>query len=411
MWLWLWGCTGPEGEQERPEERPEETVFEPGCAEIDGIHHLDRPLYPDEQGSPTFPYAVRLEEGTDPDSPVIVFLPGGPGQGSIEGGRAHLTVPAEYAVLYTDPRGVGCNAMQIEDAGAFYGTERFADDILAAVDDLGLQDVIYYGHSYGTALATVTASVAEARGTAPRAVVLEGVVGGVFEEDEGFDEYAAQWAFVMGQLPDTAAALSTEPLPLGLTSQQWGDWASARLGLGGVPTAYGPMHYVTFSLLPLEYGADTSALEQEVRAAAEAAAVTDPLMERLYQAVGCVEIAERSYFRAELVDGQLAPLDDWCADIEVTDPYDPADWPITAPITYVQGSSDPATPLGHALAHQDAQTGADRAFVEIAGGGHQPWILNLADCAAPMWDAIAAGEPPPVDGCSWPATVTVTPAQ
>jgi pimeloyl-ACP methyl ester carboxylesterase len=405
MWLMLWAC------EEVPEDETttEEPVIEPGCAETPGIHHVDRPMYPDEADSPVFPYTVRLEEGTDPSLPVIVFLPGGPGQGSIEGGREHLPIPPEFSVLYTDPRGIGCNSIETLDRPEdFYGTARFADDVLAAVEDLGLQDVIYYGHSYGTVLATVTASVAEARGTPPRAVVLEGVLGHVLVEDEGFDEYIAQWEFVMGQLPNTAALMAEDPLPLGLTSQQWGDWASGMLGLGGIPTNYGPMNYVTYSLLPLEYGVDTSALEQSVIGAAEAAAHTDPLMKRLYQAVGCAEIAERSYFRAEIVDGQLAPLDDWCADLEVTDPYEVADWPITVPITYVQGTADPATPLAHAYAHHDAQTGAPRFFVEVAGGGHQPWILNLSECAAPMWDAIVAGEEPPIDTCTWPVTVTTT---
>lgn len=407
--LVLSGCTVT------PEDPTDPTVPEPlppQCTDVDGIHHVVRPLYPDDPASPTFQYAVRLEAGTDPSLPVVIYVPGGPGGTSIADGRDTLPIPAELSVLYTEPRGVGCNRVEtIDDPAGFFGTERFADDILTAVADLGIDEIVIYGHSYGTLLGTVTASLAEERGIAVRAVLLEGVVGGPFRGDADITGYQAEWEKVKAQLPVAADLLSQPTLPLGFDGEAWGDFLHAYLPFGGITDPYyGPVNFVSLQLVPLEIGADTTALEAAVAGATAAAQVIDPDQALLYEAVACHELADSSFFGVDLVDGALVPLEDACADVEVDTYYDVADWPIAAPITYLQGTADPNTPVDQARAHVDAQPGSDRSFVEVQGAGHQPFFLNLRDCAPGIWEGILAGSGPLLDACSWPTTLSTTPA-
>lgn len=408
--LVLAGCTGAGEEEPSTPEVPE--PIPGGCTEVEGIHHVVRPVYPDRADSPTFEYAVRIEAGSDPSLPVVIYVPGGPGGTSIAGGRDFLPVPAELSVLYTEPRGVGCNALdEIADPAAFFGTERFADDILAAVEDLGLDEILIYGHSYGTLLGTVTASLAEQRGIAVRALLLEGVVGGPFEGDADIRGYQAEWAEVKSQLPGAAEQLSQPELPLGLSGEAWGDWLHARLPFGAINDAsYGPINLVTLGLVPLEVGGDTTALEADIAAAVAEAQAVDPDQSLLYETVACHEIADSSFFGVDLVNGEMLPLEDACAAIALDDPYDVADWPIAAPITYLQGTADPNTPVEQARHHAEVQTGADRSFVEVLGGGHQPFYLNLQDCTPGIWEGILAGTGPILDGCSWPTELSTTPA-
>src|SRR5688572_3671556 len=74
------------------------------------VQRIARPLDPRAPKAGSFEYAFRLIPGTDPDAPLVIFLPGGPGQTSIESPRDAFAIPARYSLVYTDPRGVGCNA-------------------------------------------------------------------------------------------------------------------------------------------------------------------------------------------------------------------------------------------------------------------------------------------------------------
>lgn len=100
------------------------------------------------------------------DSPTIIFVPGGPGSGSISESTVedrdeviketyeYLGVPDTFNLILTDPRAVGCNGDFRFEEGDL-SSELFADDLVAMIKSTGIKDYILYAHSYGTVLATI----------------------------------------------------------------------------------------------------------------------------------------------------------------------------------------------------------------------------------------------------------------
>lgn len=135
-------------------------------------------------------FAYRFQKFWDPAAgPTILYIPGGPGEGSINERSlkdkslamqlmfGRMGFPKNSPIIFTYPRGVGCNRGFL-----FQPTEissrHFADDILAMIKATGLNNYIIYGVSYGTQLATMVASRAASReAPSPRALVLAGTIG------------------------------------------------------------------------------------------------------------------------------------------------------------------------------------------------------------------------------------------
>jgi pimeloyl-ACP methyl ester carboxylesterase len=152
---------------------------------------------------------------------------------------------------------------------------------------------------------------------------------------------------------------------------------------------------VLFALLSeLREGGDTSQLEGLLDAiGGSPPSWQDEVMMGLFRPVACTEIAEDSWFGFELVDGEVIPTVNACDAIDLTAPFDAADWPIDAPILYFQGDRDPATAIDGARAHFSAQADTDRTFVTVHGIGHTPLSWSIADsCGTTTWDAILAGD-------------------
>jgi pimeloyl-ACP methyl ester carboxylesterase len=374
--------------------------MEPAAATCDADHlrALELPVDPDDPYSETFTYYYQWIDN-DGDGPTVIHVPGGPGVPSI--GTA-LGLPEGVDVVLTDPRGVGCNAAEAPREASFYSTDRFASDVLAIVRDLELEDYVVYGHSYGTVLGTVVASRAEDEGLpAPRLVVLEGVLGPAVETDDA--AYRTLWPIVRDALPpDVRDELLADPPPLGRSRGVWGETIT------GVLSQYSPD--VLFALLmTLADGGDTQELESLLDAIGGGTPLwEDPVMMGLFRPVACNEVAEHSWFGFELRDGEVRPTVDACDEIDLSRPYDPADWPIAAPIVYVQGDADPATPITGARAHFDAHADTTRTFVTVHGVGHVPLQWRIAEaCGASVWKAILADDAlaPVLEACGVDATV------
>ena len=376
--------TGASGPADDPSAQDDDDDREtaPTCDATD-LRSLTLPVDPYDQQGETFTYHYQyLDRGAD-DRPTVVHIPGGPGIPSI-GRGPHL--PDDVDVVLTDPRGVGCNAFDAPHSASFYGTERFAEDVIAAISDLGLDNYILYGHSYGTVLSTVVASRIEEAGLPPpKLIVLEGVLGEAMDSDDA--AYRALWPLVRDALPESVRdQLSREPLPLGFDALQWGETISTTLSQFS-PTV---LHNL---LLGLDEGAEPTQLAETVEAFTGGTPLwEDEVTMGLFRPVACGEIAEDSWFAYELVDGEIAPTINICDDVDLTEPYAAADWPITTPIVYVQGTLDPATVHSSARVHFEAQTGSDRTFVALPEIGHAPlsWALPTA-CGDTVWNALLDG--------------------
>ncbi|MBL8943832.1 MAG: alpha/beta fold hydrolase [Myxococcales bacterium] len=362
---------------------PGGTEHEQPTCEAEGLRSLVRPVDPADPYGETFTYYYQWIDRPG-DGPTIVHIPGGPGLGSI--GHLPEGIPDDVDVVLTDPRGVGCNADGSPHEAAFYGTEKFSTDVLAIIEDLRLDDYVIYGHSYGTVLSTVVAArTTEAGVQPPRLVVLEGTLGHAMASDDV--AYRELWPKVRDALPpDVQAKLMADPLPLGKAPGVWGETITTVL------SQYSPEVLLTL-LGSLADGGDTTELEGLMTAITGGPPMwEDEVMMGLFQPVACNEIAEDSWFAFELQGGEVVPTRNVCEAIDLGEPYDAGDWPIPAPIVYVQGDLDPATVYSGARAHFDSQTATDRTFVTVSGVGHTPLQWRIAGgCGASMWTAILAG--------------------
>ncbi|MDQ3339437.1 MAG: alpha/beta hydrolase [Myxococcota bacterium] len=360
------------------------------------VRRIERPVIPGASKSKKFSYAFRVSPGTDPNAPTVIFLPGGPGQTSIEMAREDLAVPPRYTVVFTDPRGVGCNAPargeQFPDD--FFTSANLASDVVALVNELKPSSYMLYGISYGTLLGTTTAAQLDAAKVAPPiAVVLEGVVTRAFQPGEEAAEYSRQWAAALArQAPEIQRQFTGDTLPLGLDAKAWGGAISQWLSMGTITG--------TGNLLDMHLGALTPGQSQmtldavkmgvEQYAAGSAHSSHAPQLLHLFERVGCREITETNFDLFHLTGGKLQPVGDVCSRFDLATPYDAKDHPVRSPIFYLNGERDPNTPHTLALAHVAAQPQTDRAFISVPDGGHNPFSLSLGGCAPALWSSFEA---------------------
>jgi proline iminopeptidase len=397
-------------------ERPPAPAAGSVCATAPaGVMTVERPMFPDRADSPAFGFSFKVHPGTDPDAPTVIYLPGGPGQAGITAERDPSLVPAAYTLIQTDPRGVGCNAPASADhyPDDYYQTMHFATDVLAIVEHLELDDYILYGVSYGTVLATVTASMAEAEGIKPpQALVLEGVVGQPFKDGEVEAPYQLEWRAIRDRLPENIRSqLMSEPLPLGLSAEEWGAGITTMLSVGMLQLEGTYAEALLYNLLPEATEEQRAGLRELVLQLGHSD--IDAFGMRLHEVVACHEITETNFRAMKLENGELVRTEAYCTSDPVDLPYVAGEWPVTAPIYYFNGTNDPNTPMWQAQVHYEAQTTAERHFVAISGGGHNPLIFNLDDCKPDIWAAIDAGTgfDEAIGRCGWPTQRTSATAQ
>jgi len=418
----FWAATGPavqgcstgsdSGAQSDSAARPPAPAAGSVCARSrTGVTTIERPIFPDRADSPTFGYSFKVYPGTDPNAPTVIYLPGGPGGSSISEERGPEYVPEAYTIVQTDPRGVGCNAAKTVDhySDEFYETEWFASDVLAIVQRLRLTNYLLYGVSYGSLLATVTASKAEAEGiTPPVAVVLEGVVGKTFDQESEVEEmFQSEWRALRDRLPeDVRTELLSTPPPLGLSADDWGGAISTMLSVGTFRRPYSFGEELLLALSAQASSQDREGLRKWV--ARYGGPPFDEFGMRLHDLVACHEVVETDFVSLSLRDGELVASSTYCTDVPLDRAYAARDWPITKPIYYFSGKRDPNTPSWQAQAHFDAEVTAPRELVSVPDAGHQPLALNLEDCAAPLWAAMAGGKglKDALSGCEWPTELT-----
>jgi pimeloyl-ACP methyl ester carboxylesterase len=360
------------------------------------IRRIDRPVVPDDAKSPSFSYAYRVSPGTQPDAPAIVFLTGGPGQGAIA--TDHAEFPAENTLVLLDPRGVGCNAPKPGEQfpEAFYTTENLASDVVAVLADLKPSAYVIYGVSYGTMLATVTAGkIASGYDVpAPKAVVLEGVLTRAFHTDgEVSAEFSRQWLAALDRAtPEVQSLFANGQRPLELSAREWGGGIQTALMVGNALQSPGMVDALLALLQPGLPPVNLENLKQTLLALSESApnSSLEPHGLRMHKIIGCNEIVADYFDVMHLIDGKLVPMDDLCPNTVVPFPYDAADHSIKAPIVYLQGERDPATPYAIAREHLDTQPQTERVFISVPDGGHNV-RSNFDECAPMLFASIAAG--------------------
>jgi proline iminopeptidase len=342
-------------------------------------------------------------------------IPGGAGAPSI-GYAPGAVFPPTFNVIYTDVRGVGCN---INADNPFtpdaLTTEYFSRDVLSIVQVLGLRKYVLFGVSYGTVQATVMANIAQNEGIqTPSALVLEGISGHWSITARNVLDLNKEWTRTKALLPASVAdSFSRTPLPLGLSSADWYSFLFSTLNAGTTPQwGNNAAHY----LRPL----GSSDPDVVAQAAIDIKNKIDgiktgfpPETVRLATILHCTETAGSVYAK-DFVNGEIVNTgQDACPQwgLGFVHPYDSAQYPVTVPIYYFEGSEDPDTSPENALYHFNHQTQANRLFNLVWGGGHTDMsgtLHQIPGCTPAIFTAIAtnpSGLGAALQGCHWPMSV------
>lgn len=350
----------------------------------------------------TFEYGFRYKAPSSPDAPVVVFLPGGPGQGSMENGADW--VPADWGYLNTDPRGVGCNTLANvptgEDAARFFNTEELTADVIAAIRDRGLTNYIIFGVSYGTLLGTTLAHHLEQQHVAaPKAVVLEGVLGKAFgntDSDYPGENYEAQFERIRTILPaDVLTELDTSPTPFGLTPEE-----ITRAMQALMPASIGTAATQLYSLSKTAEGITDEIREQAfqtLKSTGDAIQLSSPSEVALYRYIACREIMETVpasdldiVFKAGHLVRNKAEEGTKCKELHVTNAFDSAKLQFSAKTYYFLGENDVATPPWQGTYNYEHHNGS-AVKVITAKGGHNSLRYNQEACTPKVMASIANG--------------------
>src|SRR5688572_16628226 len=199
---------------------------------------VDRAVATERPELGKFSYGFRFKAPSIPSMPVLVYLPGGPGVTSTE--DAPLMLPLGWGYLLTDPRGAGCNTIAAlpspEMMSSFFRTVEIAHDVVAAIKETKLTNYVIVGNSFGTALGTHLAfELEKQKVTAPRGVVLEGVLGRAFHNDYPGKDFIEQWDHARAELPRDVRAEFEKANPYDVPEAKWLEVLPLSLYVGRTP--------------------------------------------------------------------------------------------------------------------------------------------------------------------------------
>jgi len=376
-----------------------------------GVKTLELPLYPDRSNSAKFSYRYQIVGETNADELTIIYLPGGPGGSSI----AEYDHPKvrEYAIstslpknktwIFFDPRTSGCNQ---GDEKKFpddsLRSEYLASDVIAVIKELGLKKYILLGHSYGSQWATFIAGQAEKEGIpTPYALVLSGVLG-LGKSDGTFAipyNLSKEWDALREKLSEESLKILDTPnnAPLGFDYTAWAVVIVKGLYKGNQYVEGKLRHLLLEQLLLLDSNdpvllkdltdmlkKNSPTVVKEIQALRRG-----DYSDRLFEKVDCHEVSPEDGHSTFSYGRIIRDPDDKTCESETFDrPYDSATMLTTAPIYYIAGENDPATPFSGAYYHFEHQVRSRRNFIKVPGGGHNKIGLIFPDCLDKIWDRI-----------------------
>ncbi len=346
-----------------------------------GLENIKRPWYPNKNKSFEFLYSFRVLRTAKKGFPTIIFIPGGPGQTSMDGQLGiDKIVPKNWGLVLTDPRGVGCNDVGKEYPPDFFQTNYIADDILALIKKIAIphDKIILYGLSYGTVVATKVASLANKRElTKFNALFLEGTLGRSFKGQEFLDQYVIEWREYFNRLDELTKQMLIKNFPLLSRKfrKNWSNFLLSGLIFGGAQKREHTLDY-PISLLSSNEGI----LELEKNFLITGERNSSQNSNQMWESIWCGELNnegntwELGYdidFNAlriyEKKDRTL------CNTNYRGERYDSSFEYVREKVFYFQGGADPATPLWQAEYHFENLNGSGESiFFTFPEMGHSP---------------------------------------
>jgi pimeloyl-ACP methyl ester carboxylesterase len=369
------------------------TPLAEACTRPD-IVSLERPHLHAKPNGAHFTYRVRFRKPARPDAVTVVHLPGGPGLPSI--GEDPGWAGKELGLVQTDPRGVGCNPAKIDDPAAFYRSAELAEDVIAAIEKLGLTNYVLHGHSYGTSLATRVAHLLAKRNLPkPKAVLLEGVIARAFDDKWMGQAYVDEWEAYMKELPPEAVSELAKGMPLGIDGRIWGAAfmvLSSQLGQAGTAAFLGKLAHDANGKPDLAAREELAEMVKKLGAIAP----TTGAGHTLQRFVACREISKDipdDNNDVVLDHGKLVKSPEagtLCTGLDLADKFEVKDHSYPFRTFYFLGERDPATPVWQGKLHFDTLRSADRVELVVAGAGHL--ILDsMGSCVPSLIERAAAG--------------------
>jgi pimeloyl-ACP methyl ester carboxylesterase len=374
----------------------------PHCTGID-VREIQRPLTPNSREAIIYKYRViRKAKGTNP---TVIYIPGGPGQTSMDGTMNALkTVPEEFGLVATDPRGAGCNSSPNKELpDQAFSTAAVAGDVNAILisESLDPQQVYIYGSSFGTVAGSTISNLRNNNGELPlRGLILEGTLGKNFVDQEYSLQYTKQWqTYKSKRLPiESKRVLESVDWPLSTTRKSFSSFINGYLLLGGFQKLGHPLD-IPMQLLETPQG--RLELERNYLVASKDQPISEIAQlngEKLWANIWCGELHNEgdqwanSFVGSDItVERSIGEDSKRCRGVKLNHPFDSASLKIREPIIYFQGANDPATSLEQARHHFESNNStATKVFYLFPEMGHPPFgvIQILKQCGHKIWRAI-----------------------
>lgn len=317
-----------------------------------------------------------------PSKGTIVYMCGGPGFPCMRDRTS--SVPPDFNIVTMDYMGVGQNKkytdpdlMQIESQGKAFA------ELIKLIPD---KKVVIYGHSFGTTVATVAASILtkESQNSKVEGVLLEGIVG-KGEYEKANEEYASvandAWSLVSKKDKDGFFRMFNS---LG-KSDQTSLLQDIKLGLMS-----GSKVVAAFLSLISKMSKD-ELVEHIEKSNQHMKFLNDDMSFANYLAAGCQIFAKDMKGPSFIFDKKIKyPNEEAgkficnCRTIEKT--WNPNQFQISGvPVVYINGESDPATPISWAMEHYNSQKTETKIFLRIPRGGHMESMSSLSECMEPIF--------------------------
>ncbi len=344
--------------------------------------------------------------------PTVVFLPGGPGSGSMgdfDGypSLVELINNSLANIILIDPLGVGCNWIDPKnnsDSIKLASTENTATQIVSLIRKENLKNYYIYGHSYGTVLGTILTSKLNDHKELmkPKKLILEGVMGSaktIASDYYGLNEVTN---VVIKYDPDLNYLVQNlDKFPVQFPYDFWG----SILGTSSRIIIYPEENWKIKEIAAEFRSGNSISVENSEYLEKSYAFFTSYNLDMnlsliedyTYHSIWCTEFSDfgSNKFLITITDGVLIlsekhKFKNPCATFPSTkNLYDSKDFQLSVPLIYIQGDMDTSTPLASAQYHYKSQLASHNiSFLRIESDGHLPTSNRLQACIENVWEEI-----------------------
>ena len=355
------------------------------------------------------------------NAPTLIVFAGGPGESVLDRRDdwiRRLDLPAHFGLILMDPRGVAGNSLgsALQRLPEFQRetilrdnlkSKLLAEDLLHVLLNLRIERVIIYGVSYGTAPGLILAHQIEALQAAPNAstsptrltaIVLDSVLDRAEEGQQLGRRLAGSFNATLNRLtPIQRFRARIKLSELAKFYQSQGNGVSPlNLLLQGL-TVRRSNDPSLIGLLRLAQSIGGQELDR-LREYVESLAPLAPSMDQItfFHHVYCNDLTLDAapgfpVVEWDQVSHRLKPSGTRSCDQPTTDlKFQSRNFKVRAPIVYLTGGEDAATPRSYALSHAATQS-SSVSLIEIfrATWGHAVLTGLTAQCKLELWSVMA----------------------